>query len=236
MRFAYLIESPFNYRDENNQVTGCDVELAKYVSAEIDADNFEPIETEFAELLPGLVKGNWKMTTGLFSTIERKKITSFCRPIWALPDGLLIKKGNPHNLDGYRSIADSANCTLAVIRDQYQHRSAIEFGIPDERILVCETYAQAASAVKEERAGAYASVGRAHTGFIGQHPEMDLDFVPVPIVEKTPAFGCFAVAKADVVFQHSVNEILEAYIGSQQHRTLMTRFGFTHTEIDLVVN
>lgn len=31
------------------------------------------------------------MTTGLFSTEERKKMTLFSKPIWELPDGLLVK-------------------------------------------------------------------------------------------------------------------------------------------------
>ncbi len=95
MKFAYLIEPPFNYRDENNLVTGCDVELAKYLFSEIGTDCFKPIETEFAALLPGVAKGDWRMTTGLFATVERKEIASFTRPVWALPDGLLVQKDNP---------------------------------------------------------------------------------------------------------------------------------------------
>ncbi len=29
MKFAYLIEPPFNYREDDGTVTGCDVELAR---------------------------------------------------------------------------------------------------------------------------------------------------------------------------------------------------------------
>jgi len=57
MKFAYLIEPPFNYVDAAGRVTGCDVELARYVFAEIGITDFEPVETEFAELLPGVVDG-----------------------------------------------------------------------------------------------------------------------------------------------------------------------------------
>ena len=56
---------------------------------------FELVETEFANLLPGLADGRWQMTTGLFATAERRQIASFSRPIWALADGLLVRKGNP---------------------------------------------------------------------------------------------------------------------------------------------
>ena len=236
MKFAYLIEPPFNYVDKHGQVTGCDVELANYVCTQIGQDSFEPIETEFAELLPGVATGRWKMTTGLFATSERKKTASFSRPVWALADGILVKENNPLGLDGYRSIADSPECVLAVIRDQFQHRSAVEFDVPESRILVFETYKQAALAVQQGRADAYASVGRAHTGYIELNPDIKLENIPVPASEKQPAFGCFAMARSDNAFRQTVNEILDDYTGSPQHRALMTGFGFAASEIDLLIN
>ncbi len=133
-------------------------------------------------------------------------------------------------------MADTTQCIVAVIRDQFQHRSAVEFGVPDERILIFENYAEAADAVENGSAAAYASVARAHSGFLEQNPEMNLELIPIPTSEKQPAFGCFAVAKSDDKFRHCINEILAAYIGSQQHRTLMARFGFTNSEIDLLIN
>lgn len=77
MKFAYLIEPPFNHRREDGTVTGCDVELAKTVFESIGAGLFEPVETEFAELLPGVADGRWRMTTGLFATEERRQIAGF---------------------------------------------------------------------------------------------------------------------------------------------------------------
>ena len=71
LRFAFLIEPPFCYRTPDGAVTGCDVELARQIADQIGADAFDPIETEFAELLPGLLDGCWHMTTGLFVTEER---------------------------------------------------------------------------------------------------------------------------------------------------------------------
>lgn len=95
MKFAYLIEPPFNYIDAVGRVTGCDVELARHVFAQLSIERFEPVEAEFAELLPGLAAGRWRMTTGLFGTEERRTLAAFSRPIWALPDGLLVREGNP---------------------------------------------------------------------------------------------------------------------------------------------
>lgn len=68
MKFAYLIEPPFNHRTEDGTVTGCDVELAKCIFKLIGIEEFEPIEAEFADLLPGVAEDRWQMTTGLFGT------------------------------------------------------------------------------------------------------------------------------------------------------------------------
>jgi polar amino acid transport system substrate-binding protein len=236
MKFAYLIEPPFNYREPDGSVTGCDVELARTVLAALVIDPFEPVETEFAALLPGVAAGRWRMTTGLFATEERRQHASFSRPIWALPDGLLVAKGNPKGLGGYAVVAQRGDCRLAVIRDQFQHRSAVEFGIPTDRIVIFETYAEAAKAVETGVVDAYASVARAHSGYLAQNPELRAELVTVPAHEKAPAFGSFAFAKDDDRFRHSVDEVLEAYIGSPTHRAMMAKYGFADSEIDLLVN
>ena len=234
MKFAYLIEPPFNYLTAEGEVTGTDVELAKTILTKIGYNRFEPIEAEFADLLPGVASGKWRMTTGLFATEERKKIASFSKPIWALPDGLLVPLGNPLGLTGYQSVAQSDDCTLAVIRDQFQHRSAVELGVPEERLMIFETYTEAANAVKNNLADAYASVARAHVGYIELHNQIDLDVVDVPTTEKLPAFGCFGFSHSDVELRELVDCALVDYLGSSDHRSLMYQFGFSDSEIDLV--
>jgi polar amino acid transport system substrate-binding protein len=231
MKFAYLIEPPFNFHEPDGTVTGCDVELARTVFREL-GEAFEPIETEFAALLPGVAAGRWRMTTGLFATDERRKTAAFSRPIWALPDGLLVRKGNPKGLQGYISVARS-DARLAVIRDQIQHRSAIEFGVPDKRIAIFETYHEAADAVASGLVDAYASVARAHAGFLMQHLDARAEVLIVPVEEKPPALGSFAFALGDDTLREAVDSVLERYVGSVEHRAMMTKYGFGDVEIDV---
>jgi len=236
MKFAYLIEPPFNHKTTEGIVTGTDVELAKHIIHELDLGEFEPIEAEFADLLPGVASGKWQMTTGLFATDERKQIASFSIPIWALPDGLLVTAGNSSNISGYQSIAEHKDRTLAVIRDQVQHRSAIEFGVPEKRLCIFETYTEAANAVLAGKIDAYASVERAHIGYIDLKNEQRLEVVTVPATEKPPAFGCFAFSKQDNTLREDVNCVLRSYYGSEPHRKMMHSFGFNNAEINLVMD
>ncbi|MGK6317684.1 hypothetical protein [Neorhizobium sp. DT-125] len=137
-------------------------------------------------------------------------------------------------LTGYRSVAQTNGCVLVVIRDQFQHRSAVELGVPEERILILETYADAATAVLDGRADAYASVARAHGGYLEQNKSLSLETVIVGRDEKEPAFGSFAFNKSDEAFRQTIDEALLAYLGSEQHRAMMKTFGFDDAEIDLV--
>jgi len=235
MRFAYLIEPPFNYRNESGRIIGHDVEIARHVIQEL-GEAFEPVETEFAQLLPGLSKNNWQMTTGLFVTPERKKMAAFTHPIWALPDGFLVRKGNPTRLTGYSSIAQHETAVLAVIRDQFQHRSALDFGVPEERLRIFETYTEAAAVVHNGKADAYASVGRAHTGFIEQNPTWQVESLEVSHDEKPPAFGSFSLAPSDTVLRSRIDKILERFLGSKAHRDMAKTYGFSDAEVNLVAS
>ncbi|MEM9443290.1 MAG: transporter substrate-binding domain-containing protein [Pseudomonadota bacterium] len=235
MKFAYLIEPPFNDRDSDGTVKGCDVDLARYVAAKLGIRDVELIEAEFADLLPGLAAGRWRMTTGLFATEDRERIASFSRPIWALPDGLLVARGNPLGLSGYGSVAGHDECLLAVIQDQDQHRSAVQFGIPNDRIKIFETYTDAAMAVHAGRVSAYASVARAHAGFLEGREDLALELTTVPLSEKRPSYGSFAFARSDDGFRTAVDRILADYLGSSSHRKAMHRYGFSDAEIDLLV-
>ena len=108
--------------------------------------------------------------------------------------------------------------------------------MPAERILVFETYNEAAAAVLSGYAAAYASVARAHSGFIEQGNDPPLEVVTVAAEKKGLAIGCFGFRKADIVFKQMIDEALMLYIGSYEHRSMMKSFGFTDIEIDRVAN
>ena len=232
MRFAYIVELPFNLHDKTGRVTGCDIELARIVFHRLGVCDVSFVQTEFADLLPGLARGDWQMTTGLFATDERRARALFSRPIWALPDGLLMRSALAPRISGYRDLAADDALTLAVIRDQVQQINARNLGILPDRIHVFETYAEAAQAVRTGNVSAYASVARAHDGFLQQNPGCDMASVIVPEAEQPAAHGCFGFARTDVALCRAVNEVLEGFVGGAEHRKLMAGFGFCDADVD----
>ncbi|WP_366523724.1 transporter substrate-binding domain-containing protein [uncultured Roseobacter sp.] len=235
VRVAYLIEPPFNYVDSAGAVTGCDVELARYVLGELGINDVEFVETEFAQLLPGLARNDWQMTTGLFASPDRRLRALFSRPIWALPDGLLVRAADADSIAGYRSLAIAGHLKLAVIRDQIQHVTALELGVTPDQFRVFETYADAAQAVQDRIVSAFASVARAHQGFLQTSTAHGLSVVNVPLRERAPAFGCFAFAPSANDLRNRVDHVLNTFIGAAEHRQLIKAFGFADADVDRVL-
>ncbi|RUV00895.1 transporter substrate-binding domain-containing protein [Mesorhizobium sp. M6A.T.Cr.TU.017.01.1.1] len=232
MKFAFLQEPPFCFTDASGDVFGCDVKLAQKVCEILGLGTFLPIETEFAKLLPGLAKGEWDMTTGLFVSDERKKSVDFTRPIWVLQDGLLVAKGNPREFSGYRSIAADETALIAVISGQVQHQTALQNGVPPERIRIFATQAGAADAVAAGAVHAYASVAMAHRGYLAQHFNAPLAVIDVPAAEKQPAAGAFALAKDNAILRQRIDSCLDDLLGSPWHRDMMAEYGFSDGDID----
>jgi polar amino acid transport system substrate-binding protein len=235
MKFAFLIEPPFCFRDARGKVTGCDIAVAHHLVEAKGLGALHFVETEFSHLLPGLADGYWDMTTGLFVTSERQKAALFSRPIWALADGLLINQEAVTAIIGYRSLADSMHFKLAVVRDQVQHANATALGVSSLRIVVFETYGQAAEAVLTRAVDAFASVAKAHYNYVARYPGKALAVAPIAESELRPQFGAFAYPLGREAMRDSIDVILERYLGSSEHRALMRSYSFSDADVDLVV-
>lgn len=226
LRFAYLIEPPFCFRTAEGRVTGCDVELARLLAERLGLGAFEPIETTFEQLLPGLAENRWEMTTGLFITAERARVAYFSRPIWALPDGLLVRQSQLAAITGYRSLA-AQGLRLGVISAQVQHQTALRLGVPAGAVRQFASYAEAAAAVLDGRVDAYASVAQAHRGWLQQNPGLALAVVDVPAREKPAEVGAFAFARSNADLARRVDDELAHVLGTPEHRALLASFALS---------
>lgn len=229
MRFAWIAEPPFNF-SRNGVVTGSDVELARLVCAAL-GEPFDPVETEFAQLLPGLGSGSWDVATGMFVTPARMAHAAFTMPIWALRDGFLVRRDGVMRIGGYGEAAEKG-ARVAVLRDQVQMQTALANGVAPGAIQVFETYEAAAEAVSAGRADAYASVERAHLAFLARREDQRLVCVPAPLAEKAAEPGAFACRSAQL--RDRMDKVLAGFLGSPAHADLLASFGFTQQEIDAI--
>jgi polar amino acid transport system substrate-binding protein len=141
-----------------------------------------------------------------------------------------VRAADASTISGYGSLAGGSQRILAVVRDQVQHLSALEAGIPDGRILVFRTYEEAAGAVSSNRVDAFASVAMAHRGYLKGTGQSGLAVVDVPAREKQAEQGAFAFGRERHALRHQVDLVLDSYLGSPEHMALMTLFGFSRAD------
>ncbi|MBE1205660.1 transporter substrate-binding domain-containing protein [Aminobacter carboxidus] len=222
MKFVWIAEPPFNYL-EDGRLSGSDVELARYMFAGI-GETFEPVETSFSELLPGLADGRWDVTTGMFATRERAERTFFTLPIWALRDGLLVRESSGDRIAGYRSLA-ALGGKLAVLAGQVQEHTALGLGSRADNIVIFQDYDDAAQAVADGTVDAYASVEVAHREHISRHSGTGLACVTVRTCERVPASGAFACRSPEI--RERLDGVLGGFLGTPAHAALLAPFGLT---------
>jgi polar amino acid transport system substrate-binding protein len=226
MRFAWIDEPPFNI-PASDGVTGADAEVMRQVAKMLDRP-FVPVCTNFADLLPGLVEGRWDVATAMFVTPERAAHSSFTRPVWALADGLLVRRDLVERVTGYATAAQ-AGLRLAVLKGQVQHDAALRLGFAPGRIVMMNDYGSAAAAVAAGRVDAYASVALAHRAYLAGADDEGLACIEVPSTEVPCAIGAFACR--DPAICNAVDGVLKQFIGTQAHLAIWARFGLGRTEL-----
>jgi len=232
--FAYIEEPPFA-STVNGQATGSDVEVAKAVLARMGIANVELRKTEFAELLPGVAAGKWSMNTGLFVTPERCKTVAFSNPIWALVDGMIVRAGNPKRVSSYASVAAS-DARLGVVKNTVQLANAKAAGVPAERLVEFATQEEIIAAIKAGRVDAYAATALGNRALLAELKDADLaiaqPFEP-PMDKGRPkgGFGGFSFNRDKPELVARFNAELAKFLGSEEHRAILSKYGFGPEEI-----
>jgi polar amino acid transport system substrate-binding protein len=211
---AILDEPPFCWLGEDG-ATGADVDVATTMLYRIGVDDVDFVQVEFAELIPGLIRGRWQLNTGLFITEERRRLVRFTRPIWTVPDGLIVRRDR--RFKSYVDIAADPTARLAVVAGQVQGDSARVAGIPDERILTFDTQEETVRAVRRGQAEAAASTAVGNRAML-QRFAKGLTAVELP----DGGDGAFSAAE-DLV--ERLDRALAKYLGTPEHRAVMTRYG-----------
>lgn len=233
VRFAYIDEPPFCFVAENGAAAGCDVDLARLVLGRLGVETFTPLLVGFGDLIPGLRSGRFAMTTGLFVTPERAVKMSFSRPIWALADGLLVRRDNPGAIADLPSLARHVSATLAVVTGQVQRDRALRAGVSLAAIREYPSQEAASAAVADGSVDAYLTVEMAHRAYLARRGGDNLLVIPVaPGGHDAVPLGAFGFPKQQEGFRDAVNSELAGFLGSGEHRALMSRYGFQDCDVD----
>ncbi len=212
---------------------GADIELADVVLRAIGASTIEYQLTSFEELLPGVQESRWDMNVPIFATSERAKHVAFSVPVWSLGDGFVVHRGNPKALTSYAAVAAKSDARLGIIPGQIQFGSAKSAGVSDSQIVMFKHQPDAVAALLAGKIDAFAATAVGNRVIASANKELEAVAHEISKKGKAPV-GAFSFNKSNHGLLHAVNEQLRAYLGSAEHRTRMSKYGLTQTEIDAI--
>lgn len=237
VRLAYLDEPPFGWTGPDHTALGADIELADVVLRALGVHTVEHCLTTFDELLPGVRDGRWEINVPLFVTRERAAQVAFSVPVWAIGDGFLVQRGNPKSLTSYPAVAARGDARLGIIAGQVQFDAAIAAGIGERQIVIFRTQPDAVAALRAGDIDAYASTAVGNRTLAGADENAALQAVAHDSNQSggSAPLGAFSFSKGNLPLRDAMNQQLQAYLGSADHRARMSKYGLTNREIDAVV-
>lgn len=233
VRLAYIEEPPFYWTADDGNAMGSDIELAEVVLRAIGATSIEHHRTTFGELLPGVQENRWDMNVPIFITQQRAELVTFSRPVWALGDGLLVRRQSPTQPASYSTVAREG-ARLGVVSDTIQIDAAKDAGVKQDNIVLFSNQPDALAALEAGDIDAYASTAVGSRAIASEKPELlalDLESSPDELVP----VGGYSFNKKNRGLIEAVDQQLQLYLGSADHRTRMAKHGLASAEIDSVV-
>jgi len=234
VRLAYIEEPPFYWTDQDGRPTGADIELADVVLRAIGVASIEHHRTSFEELLPGVRQGRWDMNAPIFVTPERSTLVTFSAPVWALGDGLLVARGNPKALTGYKAVAARGDARLGLVGGTVQIQSARSAGVADNQLVVFGDQPLAVAALQSGKIDAYVATAVGNRALATVHKDLETVVQEASADGPLPTGG-FSFNKDNRDLIEAVNRQLRAYLGTPDHRARMAKYGIAASEIDSVV-
>lgn len=208
IKVGFANEKPYGYENSEGELTGASVETAKAVFAELGIDNVEGHLADYDQLVPGLGAKKYEaITSGMAITPERCENAAFGEPDMKYGEGLIVKKGNPHNLKSYKDIAGNKDITISIMSGATENEFVTSEGVDDAQIQSAPDIPATIAAVESGRADATTGTEMTLLMALDSADSDNLEFVEdfkQPDISGVPSYGA-------VAFHPNNKELLAAY-------------------------
>jgi len=232
IRAAFVDDPPFGFLDQQGKPTGEAVEVTRAVMERLGIDEVRAMMTKRASLIPGIEQGRWDMIAGgLRITPETCGEVLFSRPTYRTGQAFLVAAGNPHRLNSYSDLQETTGTILGVVDGSVQRKYARIEGIADTRVEEFGNDAEMLAALKGGRIDAAASTRIT----IQQLARRGGDAVQSAEPFITPPYGfiygALAFAPEQRELRAAVNEVLDDFLGSDEHLESVAEFNLSRVNI-----
>lgn len=194
--------APWTYHDENDKLTGFDVELAKMIAAKIGVEaRFE--ETPWESILAGIDAGRFDMAcNGVGYTEDRAEKYAFSTPYVYMGTVLVVRKDNTdikkfEDIKG-KMTANTASSTYAMIAEGY-----------GATVTPVDDLAETISLLEDGRIDATLNAAASIADYLSQKPDANIKIVAISTDDAE--LDCIPVAKTDAAasLHNEIDKILD---------------------------
>lgn len=211
VKIGFANEAPYAYKD-GDELKGAAVDIAKEVFKELGIEDVQGELASYDELIPGLGAKKFDViTAGMAITPDRCKKVQFGEPEMKYGEGLIVQKGNPHNLTSYDDIADNEDVTVVVMSGATEIGFLEETGVDPDQIDRASDIPSTISAVESGRADVTTGTDATIKYALESSGSDELEFVEEfeqPDIDGVPSYGAAAFRPDDEELVKAYNEKL----------------------------
>jgi polar amino acid transport system substrate-binding protein len=230
-------ENPYAFEDEDGNLTGEAVEVARTIFKNLGIEEMEGKLTKFSSLIPGLKAGKFDViTAGMYITPDRCEEVDFAEPDYTIGESLAVQKGNPNAIHSYEDIANNPDIKVSVMNGAIEIDYMKAAGVKENQMEVVTDIPSNITALESGRVDAITMTGPTLAAALETANAKNIDVVedftqPVVDGESVQGYGAAAFNLGDDEIKEAYNKELAALKESGELLNIISEFGFTQTEI-----
>lgn len=232
---AVANEIPYGYINAQGEAEGAGPAVAKAVLKRMGIDEVQWVVTQFGSLIPGLKAERFDMVAAEMAILpERCKAVIYSQPNTSYGEGLLVQKGNPHDLHAYKQFAEG-DLKVAIMAGADQLEMLQKLGVPESNMVTINSNSDAISTVSTGRAAAYAATGLTASNLAEMSGAVTLaDPFEDPVIDgsEVRSWGGFTFANGSKEFRDAFNAELAKFKQTDDWKKILQKYGFTPADIE----
>jgi polar amino acid transport system substrate-binding protein len=237
IRIGYAIEPPYALLKPGGKVSGLFPDSARWLTTTLGIAQIEWVQTDFDALIPGLEAGRFDLVAaGMYHTPERAERVAFSAPLVQVEQGLLVRTGNPQQINAYADALARTDLRFAVIAGAVEGELLRRIGLAEHQLLLVPDATTGLVAV-ESGVVAGLALSAPTIRWMAAQDDLGATELAQPFIQPDPALipglgqAAFAFRQTDRQLLHGWNQAMMTFAESAAHHDLLAEFGFISTEI-----
>lgn len=136
VKVGFADEQPYGFKDKDSgDASGESPAVIGYIFKQLGVDTLKPTVAEFNSLIPALNAGSFDVIAAGMSILPKRcKNALFSEPVYQAGTAIMVKKGNPHNITDFKSVAKAKNFKLGVMSAAVEKQFATSNGVKESSI------------------------------------------------------------------------------------------------------